>query len=133
MSIAPEPQLPRGRQPKGERIATVVRFPKSVLDGLDRRGKADGLASRNDVIVEACAAHGLFPDGNRPKIIPARPKATRKKSTGGRVKTAKSRSQSELLTELVLAVRNLESAHREMLAGRKKSVPKSVASKKAAE
>lgn len=85
-------KLSLGRQPKGERVQASIRFPFPVMEGLDRRAKREGLgASRNDMVVAACAAYGDFEDGERPAVViedrPA-PKP-RKKSTAAKVKTSK--------------------------------------------
>lgn len=84
-------QLSVGRQPKGERINLPLRIPKPVLDGIDRRVMSEGGgASRNDVIVAACAAYGDFPDGQRPVVVPNERPAPkpRRKSTASKVKTS---------------------------------------------
>ena len=84
-------KLSLGRQPKGERLAFVTRLPKAVIDGLERRAKREGLgASRNDMVVAACAEYGDFASGDRPQVVAterAAPKP-RKKSVAAKVKTA---------------------------------------------
>lgn len=91
MTRAADLKLTLGRQPKGERLASVVRFPKAVVDGLDRRARREGgHASRNDMIVAACAEYGDYAEGQRPQVVPtvrATPKP-RKKSTAAKVRTA---------------------------------------------
>lgn len=74
---------PSGRPAKGASERVLFRIPPNVLEGVDRRAKAENL-SRNDALIKAALDFGHFPEG-RPKVAPEK----RRASAAAAVATAK--------------------------------------------